>query len=204
MPASQNPSASPSAFATLDKVAARTPDGALLFDNLTLAFGAERTGVVGRNGAGKSTLLRLMAGDLWPTAGRIERGVSAARLDQQADLLRPEETLLEAWLRLNPGGDANQAQAGLARFLFRNTAARRRVGELSGGERLRAALCCVLTGTAPAQLLILDEPTNHLDLASVEAVEQALAGYDGALVTVSHDADFLETAGLDRRLVLGG
>ena len=62
----------------------------------------------------------------------------------------------------------------------------------------------MLTGTAPAQLLILDEPTNHLDLASVEAVEQALAGYDGALVTVSHDADFLETAGLDRRLVLGG
>ena len=66
MPISQSPSLSPSAYATLDKVAARTPDGSILFDNLSLTFGPERTGIVGRNGAGKSTLLRLLSGALTP------------------------------------------------------------------------------------------------------------------------------------------
>lgn len=96
----------------------------------------------------------------------------------------------------------NDAQAALARFLFRNTAAHQVVGSLSGGERLRAALACVLSGAEPPQLLILDEPTNHLDLPSIEAVEQALAGYDGALLVVSHDPDFLEAVGVERQIVL--
>jgi ATPase subunit of ABC transporter with duplicated ATPase domains len=88
----------------------------------------------------------------------------------------------------------------LARFLFRNSAAERLAADLSGGERLRAALACVLMGPVPPQLLILDEPTNHLDLDSIEAVEAALAAYDGALLVVSHDEEFLETIGVRRRL----
>jgi ATPase subunit of ABC transporter with duplicated ATPase domains len=73
---------------------------------------------------------------------------------------------------------------------------------LSGGERLRGALACVMTGSAPPQLLVLDEPSNHLDLASVEAVEAALRTYDGALVVVSHDEDFLAAIDVDRRISL--
>ncbi len=169
--------------------------------DLTLT-GPERVAVTGPNGAGKTTLLKLVSGELPPTTGLVERPVPAAHLDQRAAVLRPDETLVEAWARLNPGGTPNDAQAALARFLFRSAEARRRVGELSGGERLRAALACVMTGVRPPQLLILDEPTNHLDLASVEAVESALRAYDGALVVVSHDRDFLDAVGVGRAVAL--
>ena len=76
------------------------------------------------------------------------------------------------------------------------------MGVLSGGERLRAALACVLTGDAPPQLLILDEPTNHLDLDSIAAVEEALNAYDGAILVVSHDTDFLAALNIDRKIAL--
>jgi ATPase subunit of ABC transporter with duplicated ATPase domains len=164
--------------------------------------GPERVAITGPNGAGKTTLLKLMAGDLEPTAGRIERPVQGALLDQETALLRRDETLLDAYLRLNPEGALNEAHAALARFLFRNAAAQRIVGTLSGGERLRAALACVTTGPRPPQLLILDEPTNHLDLDSIAAVEAALSGYDGAMVVVSHDPDFLNAIGIERTLEL--
>ena len=73
---------------------------------------------------------------------------------------------------------------------------------LSGGERLRAALACALMSARPPQLIVLDEPTNHLDLDSLAAVEAALAAYDGALLVVSHDADFLAAIGVERRIEL--
>jgi ATPase subunit of ABC transporter with duplicated ATPase domains len=165
--------------------------------------GPERVAVTGPNGAGKTTLIRLAAGELAPTVGRVRRGVGAAFLDQQTALLRPEETLVQAFRRLNPQASDNAARAALARFLFRNVAAEKRVAELSGGERLRAGLACVLMADQPPQLLILDEPTNHLDLDSIAAVEAALAGYDGALLVVSHDSDFLAAVGIDREVALG-
>lgn len=166
--------------------------------------GPERVAVTGQNGAGKTTLLKLIAGELTPTTGRIERPVEAALLDQEAAILRPEETLVEAYQRINPGATANEAHAALARFLFRNTAAQRTAGTLSGGERLRAALACVMSGARPPQLLILDEPTNHLDLDSIAAVEAALRAYDGALIVVSHDRDFLDAIGVEREIRLCG
>lgn len=165
--------------------------------------GPERLAVTGPNGSGKTTLLKLMAGEITPTAGRVERPVTAALLDQDVALLDPAETLLAAYLRLHPGATGNQAYAVLARFLFRNAAAQRTVGELSGGERLRAGLACVMGGAAAPQLLILHEPTNHLDLESLTAIESALAAYDGALVVVSHDPDFLKAVGVTRTLALG-
>ena len=93
--------------------------------------------------------------------------------------------------RLQPGLSRNAAHAALARFAFRNTDAERRAGRLSGGERLRAALACVFAADPTPELLILDEPTNHLDLGAIEELETALRGYDGALLVVSHDEDFL-------------
>jgi ATPase subunit of ABC transporter with duplicated ATPase domains len=181
----------------------QAPDGRRVVGPLSLRItGPERIAVTGPNGAGKTTLLKLAAGELEPTHGIVSRSVGAVLMDQAATLLRPEETVIEAWRRLNPDGLLNDAHAALARFLFRNTAAHRTVSTLSGGERLRAALACVMTGVRPPALLVLDEPTNHLDLESIETVEAALRGYDGALVVVSHDADFLEAVGVDRRIEL--
>ncbi|HXU60490.1 MAG TPA: ATP-binding cassette domain-containing protein, partial [Polyangia bacterium] len=180
------------------------PGGPPILDGVSLRIvGPERVALSGPNGAGKTTLIRLAAGELTPDAGRVVRGAPAAFLDQQTALLRPDETLAEAFRRLNPQASENQARAALARFLFRNTAADKRVGELSGGERLRAALACVLIAERPPQLLILDEPTNHLDLDSIAAVEAALRGYDGALLVVSHDRDFLAAVGVEREVTLG-
>ena len=102
----------------------------------------------------------------------------------------------------SPELDDNGAYAALARFAFRNKAALQVVGTLSGGERLRAALACLLAAREPPQLLLLDEPTNHLDIASIEVIEEALRGYDGALIVVSHDPAFIEGIGCNREIQL--
>lgn len=186
-----------------EEVGFKWPGAASLLSDVTFRlFGPRRFAVTGANGAGKTTLIRLAAGDLAPTAGRITRGVAAVVLDQRAALLRDDQTLLENYRRLNPAADNNAAYAALARFLFRNVAALKAARDLSGGERLRAALACVLMAARPPQLIILDEPTNHLDLASIEAIETALGAYDGALVVVSHDQDFLAAVGVDETLRL--
>jgi ATPase subunit of ABC transporter with duplicated ATPase domains len=184
-----------------DGVGFAYPGGPSVLSDLSFRLaGPERVAVIGGNGAGKSTLIRLATGGLEPTSGTVSRGVPAALLDQRAAILDEGQTILENFRRLNPAADQNAAQAALARFLFRNVAVHQVVGTLSGGERLRAALACVLMSARPPQLLILDEPTNHLDLDSVQAVESALAGYDGALLVASHDEDFLDAIGVERRL----
>lgn len=191
------------AVVRLDDAVVATGSGLRLLGPLSLHLvGPERIAVTGPNGSGKSTLLGLIGGRIAASSGAVERPVASECVDQHASILGPTGTLVEAYLRLNPEASLNQAQAALARFLFRNAAAARDVSTLSGGERLRAALACVLTGARPPPLLLLDEPTNHLDLDSIAAVEAALARYDGALVVVSHDADFLEAIGVTRRIAL--
>ena len=86
--------------------------------------------------------------------------------------------------------------------MFRAGAATQIVGTLSGGQRLRAGLACVIGGATPPPLLILDEPTNHLHIASIESVEAGLRAFDGALLVVSHDEAFLDEIGIERRVEL--
>ncbi len=187
-----------------DDVAFSWPEGAPVLREVSFRLvGPERLAVTGPNGAGKSTLIRLATGELSPAQGHVRRGVAAALLDQRASLLRDDETLLENFRRLSPAADDNAAHAALARFVFRNVTALKPAVALSGGERLRAALACALMAATPPQLIILDEPTNHLDLDSIAAVEAALLAYDGALLVVSHDRDFLAAIGVDRELSLG-
>jgi len=179
------------------------PDGMPVLDGVTFRLvGPERVAVTGPNGAGKTTLIRLATGALAPTAGVVRRPVPAVLLDQRAALLEDDETLLENFRRLNPAADDNAAHAALARFVFRNVTALKPASALSGGERLRAALACALMAAQPPQLIILDEPTNHLDLDSIAAIEAALSAYDGALLVVSHDSDFLAAIRTERELSL--
>jgi ATPase subunit of ABC transporter with duplicated ATPase domains len=179
------------------------PGRAPLLTGLDLRIvGPERVALAGPNGSGKTTVLRLAVGELEPTAGRVVRGPRAVQLDQRTAILVDDDSLLENYRRLNSAANDNAARAALARFLFRTDAALKPACALSGGERLRAALACVLAGDRPPQLLILDEPTNHLDLDSLQAIEQALADFDGALLVVSHDEDFLAAIGVERRLAL--
>jgi ATPase subunit of ABC transporter with duplicated ATPase domains len=187
-----------------DDVAFAWPGGAPVLSGMSFRLtGPARAALRGPNGAGKTTLIHLAVGDLAPSEGRIVRGAPAVLLDQRAALLNDDETLLENFRRLNPEADDNAAHAALARFVFRNVAALKPAATLSGGERLRAALACVLMAANPPPLIILDEPTNHLDLESIEAMEAALAGYDGALLIASHDAAFLEAVGVNQRIELG-
>jgi ATPase subunit of ABC transporter with duplicated ATPase domains len=166
--------------------------------------GPDRIHVAGGNGSGKTTLLRLIIGEIEPASGSIRRlDGRIAMLDQHADALDPGQSLLANMQTANPELDDNTAYAALARFGFRNKAALQIVGALSGGERLRAALACLLAAKEPPQLLLLDEPTNHLDIASIEVIEEALRDYDGALIVVSHDPVFIEAIDCKRVIRLG-
>jgi ATPase subunit of ABC transporter with duplicated ATPase domains len=88
----------------------------------------------------------------------------------------------------------------LAAFLFAHDDAFKLVGNLSGGEKMRAALACVLMGDTPPQLILLDEPTNNMDLESIASIERALRSYKGALLAVSHDAMFLQNIGVEEKI----
>jgi ATPase subunit of ABC transporter with duplicated ATPase domains len=180
----------------------RTPEGRRVLRGVDLQVGSrERVAVCGPNGTGKTTLLGIATGGIAPSEGTVIPPRRAALLDQHLSVLDPGQTVLENCRRLNPDLTDEAARALLARFLFRNRAALKPAAALSGGERVRAGLACVLAG-GPVDLLVLDEPTNHLDLESVETLEAALAGYGGALLLVSHDETFLEAVGIDRRVVL--
>ena len=165
--------------------------------------GPERVALTGPNGSGKTSLLRLLAGDLTPVSGAARIHVAFALLDQTVSLLDPALSIRDNFRALNPEADENTCRSALARFMFRADAALQSVGTLSGGETLRAGLACTIGGNAPPQLLILDEPTNHLDIDAIAQVEAGLRGYDGALLVVSHDADFLAAIGIERTIMLG-
>jgi ATP-binding cassette subfamily F protein 3 len=153
----------------------------------------ERIALVGANGAGKSTLMRLLAGKEQPSAGlRIEgHNVELAYFAQdQAAILNPERTVLEEITAMSPVAMVPKLRDVLGTFLFSGDDVHKRVSVLSGGERNRLALAIMLL--RPANLMLLDEPTNHLDLASKDVLLQALHGYTGTLVFVSHDRYFVD------------
>ncbi len=167
-------------------------DSRRLFTGVSFSLDrGERLAIIGPNGAGKTTLLRTLAGLLPPRAGSISLGFRAkpAYFAQDLSSLDPEATV---WETIWDTGelDLTHTMQALHQFLFAGEAVEKRVGDLSGGERTRLALCKLLV-TRP-NLLLLDEPTNHLDIASREAVERALQSYPGAVIVVSHDRYFLE------------
>ncbi|MFI5510762.1 ABC-F family ATP-binding cassette domain-containing protein [Mycobacterium sp. NPDC051804] len=185
-----------------------------LFTDAELTIrGPERIALTGPNGAGKSTLLRIIAGaapgatsdsrELAPDAGTVTRADGrVAYLSQRLDLLDPESTVAQSLAAWAPSLSETRRMHLLARFLFRGSRIHLPVSALSGGERLRATLACVLYAEPAPQLLLLDEPTNNLDLVSVGQLESALNAYEGAFVVVSHDERFLAQIGVQRTLRL--
>jgi len=175
----------------------------ILHDFSLQIVGPERVAIVGPNGSGKSTILSLLMGKIAAWSGSVRVYTPTVLLDQQVELLDPQLSIRDNFMRLHPGADENACRRSLARFRFRAEMALQIAGTLSGGQRLRAGLAAVLGGPSPPLLLILDEPTNHLDIESLEAVEAGLRAYDGALLVVSHDETFLRAINLTRRVFLG-
>ncbi|MFD4374854.1 ABC-F family ATP-binding cassette domain-containing protein [Streptomyces sp. NPDC058486] len=165
--------------------------------------GPERIALTGPNGSGKTTLMRLVTGELTPDEGSVKRGAGrVAYLSQRLDLLDPNLTVAENFAAFAPARPEADRMNLLARFLFRGARAHLPVEVLSGGERLRATLACVLCAEPAPHLLLLDEPTNNLDLVGVAQLESALDAYRGAFMVVSHDERFLAAIGVNRRLRL--
>ena len=188
---------------TLDAVTCDIAGRRVLGPVNLVVSGGERVAIIGPNGSGKTTLMQIAAGYRAPSSGTVRHSDGAiALLDQHVAFLRADETLIEAMRRTNPDLSQNECHAALARFTFRNTTAEKHCGALSGGERMRAGLACVLCAREPPALLLLDEPTNHLDIDSVEVLEAGLRRYRGTLVVASHDQVFLDEIGVQRNVPL--
>jgi ATP-binding cassette subfamily F protein 3 len=170
-----------------------------------IAERAERIALVGVNGAGKSTLLKMLAGVLPPDAGERVLGSHVEvhyYAQHQLDALDPAHTVLEEIEGAAPDATHTRLRTILGSFLFGGDAVDKRVAVLSGGEKARLALAKMLV--RPAALLCMDEPTNHLDLASKEVLEEALAGFTGTIVFISHDRYFINRIGTRVVEVQGG
>ena len=153
----------------------------------------EKVAFVGRNGEGKTTMMRVIMGELEPFSGSSHPGHNVRigyYAQNQEDVLDGRETVLGTLERIAVGDVRTRLRDILAAFLFRGEDIDKRVSVLSGGERARLAMACLML--QPYNLLALDEPTNHMDIQSKEVLKQALQRYDGTLVLVSHDRDFLE------------
>jgi ATP-binding cassette subfamily F protein uup len=166
----------------------------------------DRIGIVGPNGAGKTTLLRLLTGELEPDSGTVTRAktLSGIVIDQQRKLMEPQKRVRDIlahggdWIDVR--GSKKHIKGYLKEFLFDPGLADAPVGSLSGGERSRLLLAREFA--REANLLVLDEPTNDLDLETLDLLQEVIADYDGTVLVVSHDRDFLDrtvtvTLGLD-------
>ncbi|HEX8480276.1 MAG TPA: ATP-binding cassette domain-containing protein [Allosphingosinicella sp.] len=189
-----------------DKVTKRFGERAIIRDFSLRIQRGDRIGVVGANGAGKTTLLKLLTGEMEPDEGKIGRAktLQGIMIDQQRRLLDPDKRVRDI---LADGGDwievrgvKKHIQGYLKEFLFEPTLVDAKIGTLSGGERSRLLLAREFARRS--NLLVLDEPTNDLDLETLDLLQEVIADYDGTVLIVSHDRDFLDrtvtiTLGLD-------
>ncbi|OYY69228.1 ABC-F family ATP-binding cassette domain-containing protein [Sphingomonas sp. 28-63-12] len=178
-----------------------------IIDNLSLRVTrGDRIGIVGKNGAGKTTLLKLLTGEVAPDSGhiRLAKTLNGIVIDQQRSLMSPEKTVRDVlcdggeWIEVQ--GVKKHIQGYLKEFLFDPNMTEARIATLSGGERSRLLLAREFA--RPSNLLVLDEPTNDLDLETLDLLQEVIGDYDGTVLIVSHDRDFLDrtvtiTLGLD-------
>jgi len=181
-------------------------DRAIIRDFTLRIQRGDRIGVVGANGAGKTTLLKLLTGELEPDSGKVTRAktLSGIVIDQQRKLMEPtkrvRDVLAEGGDWIDVRGTKKHIKGYLKEFLFSPELTEAPVASLSGGERSRLLLAREFA--REANLLVLDEPTNDLDLETLDLLQEVIADYDGTVLIVSHDRDFLDrtvtvTLGLD-------
>ena len=181
-------------------------DRAIIRDFTLRIQRGDRIGIVGPNGAGKTTLLKLMTGELAPDSGSvtIAKTLSGIVIDQQRKLMEPQRRVRDVlanggdWIEVR--GHKKHIKGYLKEFLFDPSLAEAQIGSLSGGERSRLLLAREFA--REANLLVLDEPTNDLDLETLDLLQEVIADYEGTVLIVSHDRDFLDrtvtiTLGLD-------
>jgi len=191
---------------TAEHVTRRFGDRAVIRDFSLRIQRGDRIGIVGGNGAGKTTLLRLLTGELEPDEGTVARAktLDGIVIDQQRRLLQPEKRVRDIladggdWVTVR--GQKKHIQGYLKEFLFDPGLVEARIGTLSGGERSRLLLAREFA--RESNLLVLDEPTNDLDLETLDLLQEVIADYEGTVLIVSHDRDFLDrtvtvTLGLD-------
>jgi len=171
--------------------------------NLHVVFG-DRVVFTGANGSGKSSLAKALIKADGPgvLTGVVKhsRALRAVYLDQKYTVVRPDLTLIENIEQAHPHIDTEQVYRQLGRFLFRDADVKKRASVLSGGEAARLALAMVTA--QPIDLLVLDEPTNNLDIETLDSIADALAGFPGALIVISHNIHFLARLGIEKAYML--
>jgi ATP-binding cassette subfamily F protein 3 len=176
-----------------------------LFKDLSFTLHrGKRLGILGPNGSGKTTLLRILLGEEQPDAGSVERGhqVEFGYYDQNLRSLPADEPVIRAvWPEADPDAQEQSMRDLLGRFGLMGDQVNQKVGELSGGEKSRAALARLVA--QGVNVLVLDEPTNHLDLWACDSLEQGLLEFEGTVLVVSHDRYFLNRV-VDLLIVLDG
>lgn len=169
--------------------------------NLSI-FSGERIRIQGNNGCGKSTLLKLITGALQPTSGEMFRNetLNILHLDQEYSCIDNELTVygqLEACGSKRP---EHELKMLLNRFLFTSSTWDKKCGNLSGGEKMKLALCHLIVCDNAPDMIIADEPTNNIDIASMDILATTLKNYKGTLLVVSHDEQFIHDVGIERTI----
>lgn len=166
----------------------------IVFSNANIEIKrGEKVALIGRNGEGKTTLMRVISGELEPISGEARLGYNVEMgyyAQNQEDVLDKKETVFSTLDRIAVGDIRTKLRDILAQFLFRGEDIDKRVSVLSGGERARLGMAKLMLQSH--NLLALDEPTNHMDVKSKDILKQALIAFDGTLIVVSHDRDFLD------------
>lgn len=164
--------------------------------------GDTRIAIKGPNGSGKSTLVKAWLGESFITKGELKKcSLPYLYVDQHCEQLKDQMTILENVQEVSKF-EVSEIRNNLAKLLFHGESVHQKVGLLSGGERLRAALACGLMCEQKPQVLILDEPTNNLDLANIEFLENWVSRFCGAIIIISHDEKFIEKCGAKTELKL--